>query len=117
MPAASARLFTAARSMTRAAALRRPPAANAHPRTHAGRAGHGKLLADRFPGAQLVIFPDLGHLLLWQDLDGVAPAVISAEHRRERGKPIRRSARREIWRRPRNGGLSVALAAIESRPR
>jgi 3-oxoadipate enol-lactonase len=39
--------------------------------------GNGKLLADRIPGAQLMIFPDLGHLLFWQDPDGFATAVIS----------------------------------------
>jgi 3-oxoadipate enol-lactonase len=38
---------------------------------------NGKLLANRIPGAQLVIFPDLGHLLFWQDPDGFATAVIS----------------------------------------
>jgi pimeloyl-ACP methyl ester carboxylesterase len=39
--------------------------------------GNGKLLADRIPGAQLMIFPELGHLLFWQDPDGFADAVIS----------------------------------------
>lgn len=39
--------------------------------------GNGKLLADRIPGAQLMLFPDLGHLLFWQDPDGLAAAVIS----------------------------------------
>jgi len=39
--------------------------------------GNGKLLADRIPGARLLIFPDLGHLLFWQDPDGFATAVIS----------------------------------------
>ncbi len=38
---------------------------------------NGKLLADRIPGAQLTVFPDLGHLLFWQDPDGFAAAVIS----------------------------------------
>jgi 3-oxoadipate enol-lactonase len=38
---------------------------------------NGRLLADRIPGAQLLIFPDLGHLLFWQDPDGFASAVIS----------------------------------------
>lgn len=38
---------------------------------------NGKLLADRIPGAQLVIFPELGHLLFWQDPDGFADAVTS----------------------------------------
>jgi 3-oxoadipate enol-lactonase len=39
--------------------------------------GNGKLLADRIPGARLLIFPDLGHLLFWEDPDGFATAVIS----------------------------------------
>ena len=39
--------------------------------------GNGKLLADRIPGAQLMIFPELGHLLFWQDPDGFADVVIS----------------------------------------
>jgi 3-oxoadipate enol-lactonase len=39
--------------------------------------GNGKLLADRIPGAELMIFPELGHLLFWQDPDGFADAVIS----------------------------------------
>jgi 3-oxoadipate enol-lactonase len=39
--------------------------------------GNGKLLADSIPGAQLMIFPELGHLLFWQDPDGFADAVIA----------------------------------------
>jgi pimeloyl-ACP methyl ester carboxylesterase len=45
--------------------------------------GNGKLLADRIPGAQLVIFPELGHLLFWEEPDGFVDAVTSfllAEH-------------------------------------
>jgi 3-oxoadipate enol-lactonase len=38
---------------------------------------NGKLLADRIPGARLVIFPELGHLLFWEDPDGFADAVTS----------------------------------------
>jgi pimeloyl-ACP methyl ester carboxylesterase len=38
---------------------------------------NGKLLADRIPGAQLVTFPELGHLLFWEDPDGFAEAVTS----------------------------------------
>ena len=38
---------------------------------------NGKLLADRIPGAQLVIFPELGHLLFWEDPDGFVDAVTS----------------------------------------
>lgn len=33
------------------------------------------LLADRMPDAQLMIFPELGHLLFWQDPDGFVDAV------------------------------------------
>lgn len=38
---------------------------------------NGKLLAERIPGARLVTFPELGHLLFWEDPDGFADAVIS----------------------------------------
>jgi len=38
---------------------------------------NGKLLADRIPGARLIIFPELGHLLFWEDPDGFASAVTS----------------------------------------
>jgi 3-oxoadipate enol-lactonase len=36
---------------------------------------NAKLLAGRIPGAQLVIFPELGHLLFWQEPDSVADVV------------------------------------------
>jgi pimeloyl-ACP methyl ester carboxylesterase len=36
---------------------------------------NAKLLAGRIPGAQLVIFPELGHLLLWQEPDSIADVV------------------------------------------
>ena len=38
---------------------------------------NGKLLADHIPGARLVTFPELGHLLFWEDPDGFADAVTS----------------------------------------
>jgi 3-oxoadipate enol-lactonase len=38
---------------------------------------NAKLLAARIPGAQLVILPDLGHLLFWEDPDGFADTVTS----------------------------------------
>ena len=38
---------------------------------------NGKLLADRIPDARLVTFPELGHLLFWEDPDGFAEAVTS----------------------------------------
>ena len=59
---------------------------------------NGRLLASRIPGAQLVTFPGLGHLLCWQDPAGFA-AVVSAflrqRARRRRaaaGLPAARSA-------------------------
>ena len=36
---------------------------------------NGRLLASRIPGAQLVIFPELGHLLFWQEPAGFADVV------------------------------------------
>ncbi len=53
--------------------------------------GNGKLLADRIPGAQLVIFPELGHLLFWQEPGGFVDAVTSflvasAPNRRPRAR-------------------------------
>jgi pimeloyl-ACP methyl ester carboxylesterase len=38
---------------------------------------NGKLLADRIPGARLMTFPELGHLLFWEDPDGFTGAVAS----------------------------------------
>jgi len=38
---------------------------------------NGKLLADCIPDARLVTFPELGHLLFWEDPDGFAEAVTS----------------------------------------
>ncbi len=38
---------------------------------------NAKLLAGRIAGAQLVIFPELGHLLFWQDPDGFVDVVTS----------------------------------------
>jgi pimeloyl-ACP methyl ester carboxylesterase len=38
---------------------------------------NGRLLADRIPDARLVIFPELGHLLFWEDPDGFTDAVTS----------------------------------------
>jgi 3-oxoadipate enol-lactonase len=39
--------------------------------------GNARLLANSIPDAQLMIFPELGHLLCWQDPDGFSAAVIS----------------------------------------
>jgi pimeloyl-ACP methyl ester carboxylesterase len=38
---------------------------------------NGKLLADRIPGARLVIFPELGHLIFWEDPNSFAHTVTS----------------------------------------
>ena len=38
---------------------------------------NGKLLADRIPGARLVMFPGLGHLICWQDPGSFADTVTS----------------------------------------
>lgn len=38
---------------------------------------HTKLLADRITGARLVTFPELGHLLFWEDPGGFAAVVTS----------------------------------------
>jgi pimeloyl-ACP methyl ester carboxylesterase len=38
---------------------------------------NGKVLASRIPGARLVTFPGLGHLLFWEDPGGFARAVTS----------------------------------------
>jgi len=38
---------------------------------------NARLLADRIPGARLVTFPGLGHLLFWEDPDGFADAASS----------------------------------------
>ena len=38
---------------------------------------NGQLLAHRIPGARLVMFPELGHLLWWEDPAGFAAAVTS----------------------------------------
>jgi pimeloyl-ACP methyl ester carboxylesterase len=38
---------------------------------------NGRLLANRIPDARLVTFPELGHLLFWEDPDGFADAVTS----------------------------------------
>jgi 3-oxoadipate enol-lactonase len=38
---------------------------------------NGALLAERIPDARLVTFPDLGHLLFWEDPRGFAAAVTS----------------------------------------
>ncbi len=56
---------------------------------------NGKLLAGRIPGARLVTFPDLGHLLFWEDPDGFAEAVTS--FLLARPEPARRSQPLAAW--------------------
>jgi 3-oxoadipate enol-lactonase len=62
---------------------------------------NGKLLADRIPDARLVTFPELGHLLFWEDPDGFTDAVTSFLLAGGGGQqvPARRRARRGAWRR------------------
>ena len=62
---------------------------------------NGRLLADRIPDARLVTFPELGHLLFWEDPDGFTDAVTSfllAGCGRQE-VPTRRRVRYGAWRR------------------
>ncbi len=97
MPAASVRLIASTARMTAGAARRRhtenalsagtvrQQQARIRARTLVLHGGadtvvdprNGRLLADRIPGARLVTFPGLGHLLFWEDPDGFAEAVVS----------------------------------------
>jgi pimeloyl-ACP methyl ester carboxylesterase len=62
---------------------------------------NGRLLADRIPDARLVTFPDLGHLLFWEDPDGFTAAVTSFLLAGCGGQevPARRRVRYGAWRR------------------
>jgi pimeloyl-ACP methyl ester carboxylesterase len=62
---------------------------------------NGTLLADRIPDARLVTFPDLGHLLFWEDPDGFTDAVTSFLLAGCGGQevPARRRVRYGAWRR------------------
>jgi 3-oxoadipate enol-lactonase len=62
---------------------------------------NGRLLADRIPGARLVTFPDLGHLLFWEDPDGFTNAVTSflLAGGGVQEVPTRRRARYGAWHR------------------
>ncbi len=62
---------------------------------------NGRLLADRIPDARLVTFPDLGHLLFWEDPGGFTDAVTSFLLAGRGGQevPARRRVRRGAWRR------------------
>jgi len=83
---------------------------------------NGRLLANRIPGARLVTFPELGHLLFWEDPDGFADAVTAFLLARPEPVSTAPRAGRALWPRrasaasaevaPRRGGapgLSVAL--------
>ena len=61
---------------------------------------NGRLLADRIPDARLVTFPELGHLLFWEDPDGFTDAVTSFLLDGGGGQevPARRRVRRGAWR-------------------
>ncbi len=62
---------------------------------------NGRLLADRIPGARLVTFPDLGHLLWWEDPDGFAAQVTAfLLPYRAKLQPSQYASTRG-WRRPR----------------
>ena len=56
---------------------------------------NGRLLASRIPAARLVMFPELGHLLWWEDPDGFAAAVTSFLLDYRKPRPADRSA---TWR-------------------
>jgi 3-oxoadipate enol-lactonase len=77
---------------------------------------NGKLLADRIPGARLVIFPELGHLLFWEDPDGFADTVTSFLLGRREGQqvPTRRCARHGAQRRTGHEQPPAALAGQAS---
>jgi pimeloyl-ACP methyl ester carboxylesterase len=70
---------------------------------------NGRLLADRIPNARLVTFPELGHLLFWEDPDGFTDAVTSFLLDGGGGQevPARRRARRGVWRR---AGIPAAVS-------
>ena len=66
---------------------------------------NGRLLRDRIPDARLVTFPDLGHLLFWEDPDGFTDAVTSFLLAGCGGQevPTRRRVRYGAWRRTGHG--------------
>jgi len=71
---------------------------------------NGRLLAGRIPGARLVTFPELGHLLFWEDPDGFADAVASFLLAREQTPrhpaSAIASAGRAIWSRRVSGSVA-----------
>ena len=64
---------------------------------------NGRLLADRIPGARLVTFPELGHLLFWEDPDGFAATVASFLLARPEPASAAARAGRAIWSRRASG--------------
>jgi 3-oxoadipate enol-lactonase len=66
---------------------------------------NGRLLRDRIPDARLVTFPDLGHLLFWEDPDGFTDAVTSFLLAGCGGQEVsaRRRVRYGAWRRTGHG--------------
>ena len=63
---------------------------------------NGRLLADRIPDARLVTFPELGHLLFWEDPDLFAAAVSSFLLAGRGGQEV--PARHRVRHRVRHGG-------------
>jgi pimeloyl-ACP methyl ester carboxylesterase len=66
---------------------------------------NGRLLADRIPGARLVTFPELGHLLFWEDPDGFTAAVTAFLLARTEPVAGAASARRAAWPRRVSGSV------------
>jgi len=63
---------------------------------------NARLLANRIPDARLVTFPELGHLLFWEDPDGFTDAVTSfllAGRGGQEEVPARHRFRSGAWRR------------------
>jgi pimeloyl-ACP methyl ester carboxylesterase len=71
---------------------------------------NGRLLADRIPEARLVTFPELGHLLFWEDPAGFAETVTSFLLAREQTPKhpasALASAGRAIWSRRVSGNVA-----------
>ena len=82
---------------------------------------NGRLLADRIPDARLVTFPDLGHLLFWEDPDGFTDAASSFLLAGRGGQevPSRHRVRPGAWRRSgpvrRGGGQREAGCSSKKR--
>jgi 3-oxoadipate enol-lactonase len=77
---------------------------------------NGRLLADRIPDARLVTFPELGHLLFWEDPEGFTDAVTSFLLAECGGQevPARRRVLRGAWRR--TGAPAAASGADPAGP-